>query len=100
MTEYEERESDIPEWEQEEEKIPESLQKKWQREKFEGLRAGVCKACGWPYTKEDLSCRHCEQPTEISDGVFVSLRRWFIKTWLGLLVFALIVLGLFLMLMR
>ena len=93
MTLYEERESDIPEWEEEEEKIPESLQKKWQKEELEGMKAGVCADCGWPFTKMDLSCRHCGKSTEISDGALVSLRRWFFKTWPGLLVFVVILLG-------
>ena len=100
MNPYEERENDIPEWEQQGEKIPESLQKKWQKEESVGLRAEVCKTCGWPYTKEDLSCRHCGKPTEISDGVLVSIRRWFVKTWFGIFVFIIIILGLFLMLIR
>ena len=97
---YEERENDIPEWEFEEEKIPDSLQKKWQREEREGVRAGVCKGCGWPFTKEDLSCRHCGQPTEISDGALVLLRRWFFKTWPGWLALIIIFIALFLLLIH
>ena len=97
---YEERESDIPEWEEKEEEIPESLKKKWQQDEIEGIKAGICSACGWPYTKADLSCRHCGKPTDISDGVFVSLKRWFFKTWPGFLLLVLILLGIFLYLVR
>ena len=100
MTHYEEHESDIPEWEEEEEKIPDSLQKKWQREELEGLKAGICAGCGWPYTKADLSCRHCGKPTEISDGTLVSLRRWFFKTWPGLLALTVILAAIFLFLVH
>lgn len=100
MTPYEEHESDIPEWEQAEEKIPDSLQKKWQREESEGLRAGICTGCGWPYTKADLSCRHCGKATEISDGTLVWLRRWFFKTWSGLLVLTVILAAIFLFLVH
>ena len=92
---HEERENDVPEWEVKEEEIPESLKKKWQKEEIEGIRAGVCAVCGWPYTKVDLSCRHCGKPTEISAGVLVGLRRWFFKTWLGILALIFILLGIF-----
>ncbi|OIO39466.1 MAG: hypothetical protein COT00_01565 [Candidatus Omnitrophica bacterium CG07_land_8_20_14_0_80_50_8] len=93
---YEERESDVPDWETKEVEIPESLKKKWREEEAEGIRAGVCTACGWPYTKMDLSCRHCGKPTEISGGVLVGLRRWFFKTRIGLLALIFILLGIFL----
>ncbi len=92
---------DRPEWDEiEDEEIPESLAKKWSDEEKKGLRAGVCRNCGWPFTKEDLSCRHCEAPTEISDGVLVSLNRFFFKTPLGILTFLFILIGLIFFLVR
>ncbi len=91
----EEHEEDRPEWEIEDEKVPPSLEKKWEQEEKEGLKAGVCRSCGRPFTKEDLSCRHCEAPVEMTDGVIVSLRRWFFKTPLGILMLIFIFMGLF-----
>lgn len=82
---YEEREDETPEWEIEDEKIPESLEKKWLQEEQQGLKAGVCRSCGYPFTQAELSCRHCGTPTEITEGVFASLRRFFFKTPLGIL---------------
>ena len=97
---FEERESEIPEWEQKDEEIPESLKKKWDSEEAGGIRAGVCKDCGWVYTKDDLLCRHCGKPADLTDGVLVSLRRWFFKTWFGMMVLVLILSGIFLYLVR
>lgn len=91
MTPYEERENDAPEWEIEDEKIPDSLQKKWKDEEKEGLRAGVCRSCGYTFTKEDLSCRHCGAPTEMPDGAIVSLKNFLFKSPLGILLLVLII---------
>ena len=54
----------------------------------------MCRVCGWPFTKEDLSCRHCEAPVEMTEGAIVSLRRWFFKTPMGILMLVLIFTGL------
>ena len=90
----EEREDDAPDWEiREEEKIPDSLEKKWRQEEKEGLRAGVCRSCGWPFTKEDLSCRHCGVPTEMPEGAFLSFKHWLFKTPLGIMTFIIIFIG-------
>ena len=82
----EEREDDRPEWEIPEEKIPPSLQKKWDKEEGEGLKGGVCKSCGYPFTGDDLTCLHCGELAEIPKGVFTNLRDWCFKTPMGILI--------------
>jgi uncharacterized membrane protein YvbJ len=83
-------EDDIPDWQEAEEDIPPGLEKKWQEREKEGMKAGVCKKCGWAFTQEDLACRHCETPTEITEGVFISLKRFFLSTPLGIMLFIMI----------
>lgn len=65
--------------------IPTGLKEKWRRDEAQGLRAGVCRACGFPFTQEDLSCRHCEAPIEIPHGVIDSLKHWLVKTPMGIM---------------
>ena len=86
----EEEDDETPEWEVEDVKIPLSLEKRWKEEEKEGLRAGVCQ-CGYPFTKEDLSCRHCGTKIELSRGVFISLQRWLIHHPVGFVVLLIIV---------
>ena len=76
---------EVPDWEVEEEKIPERLEKKWQKDEEKGVRAGVCHGCGWPFTQDELSCAHCGAPTNMGEGALVSLKKWFFKTPLGIL---------------
>lgn len=85
-----EEDDEIPEWELQEEKIPASLEKRWRDEEKEGLRAGVCRSCGWTFTKEDLSCRHCGAPTEMPEGFLIALKRFFLKNPAGILLLAFI----------
>ena len=97
---YEERESDQPDWEIEDEKIPDSLKKKWEKEEKEGIRAGVCASCGCPFTQEDLSCRHCGASTDIPGASPKTLRKWFANTRTGFLVSLVIVISIILFLAR
>ena len=90
----EEQDDERPDWEIEEEEIPESLRKRWEKEEEIGLRAGVCKSCGYPFTKEDLSCIHCGARTDLSEGVLIRLKRWFFKTPLGIILLIVIFAGL------
>ena len=84
-----EEDEEIPDWEIEEEKIPPSLEKRWQEEEKKGLRAGVCR-CGYPFTKDELSCAHCGASVEMAEGVFASLKRTLLHTPLGILLLILI----------
>ena len=88
---------EIPDWEVEEEEIPPGLEKKWSGQARKGLQAGVC-ACGYPYTHEVLSCSHCGAPIELSEGVLISLNRFFLHTPMGILSIFILVLALFLIL--
>ena len=87
-------EDEIPEWEAEEEKIPERLEKKWQKDEQKGIKAGVCRVCGWPFTQDELSCAHCGARTEMGEGALVALHRFLFKTPLGILLFVIILAGL------
>ena len=86
-------EEDISEGALQDEKIPEGLKEKWRKDEKKGLKAGLCRSCGWPFTQDEISCRHCGQGTEMSEGALVSLRRWFFKTPLGIMTFILIFVG-------
>ena len=78
-------EDEIPEWEAEEEEIPERLEKKWQKDEQKGIKAGVCRVCGWPFTQDELSCAHCGARTDMGEGVLAAFHRWLFKTPLGIL---------------
>ena len=65
--------------------VPTGLKEKWRRDEAVGLRAGVCRSCGFPFTQEDLSCRHCDAPIEIPHGTIDSLKHWFFRTPMGIL---------------
>lgn len=97
---YEERESDKPDWEIEEEKIPESLRRKWQKEEEKGLRAGVCPSCGNPFTQEDLSCRHCGARANLPQAPPHTLRKWFLGTPIGIVLFLIILSAIVIYLVR
>ena len=84
------QEDDIPDWLEPEEDIPPGLEKKWQQKEKEGVKAGVCKKCGWAFTQDDLTCRHCEAPTQIGEGVLISLKKFFLGTPLGIMTFIII----------
>ena len=82
------QEDDIPDWlEGEEEKIPPTLEKKWQEQERKGLRAGICKTCGWVFGQDELTCAHCDTPTEMTEGVLISLKKFFLGTPIGILSF-------------
>ena len=85
-----EREDDTPEWEIEDEKIPPSLEQKWKKKEVAGVRAGVCE-CGYPFTEDELSCKHCGAPIELTEGALISLKNWFFKTPLGIMTLIMIV---------
>jgi hypothetical protein len=70
--------------------IPPALDKKWRAQEKTGLRASVCRECGFPFTQEELSCLHCGTVTEIPSGVFYSLKRWFLGRPLGIIVLCVI----------
>ncbi len=91
---------DAPGQDLEEEKIPERLEKKWQQQEKKGLRAGVCKFCGWAFSQDEIRCKHCEAPTDMSEGVLVSLKKWFFHTPLGVMMLILIFAGLIFYLVR
>jgi hypothetical protein len=93
-------EDDIPDWEIEDEKIPERLEDKWKKDEEKGLRAGVCRACGWVFTQDELSCAHCGARTEMGAGALVSLKQWLFKTPLGILAVLLIFISLLIYLVR
>jgi hypothetical protein len=77
---YEEKESELPEWEIPEEKVPKGLHDKWKQDEQRGLKAGLCPNCKWPFTEQDLRCQHCGQPCEVESGVMSSLAHFFTKT--------------------
>ena len=78
-----------------EEKIPERLEEKWQKEERQGLKAGVCRSCGWVFTQDEIRCKHCGTATDMSEGVLVSLKKWFFHTPLGIMLLIAIFTGLF-----
>ncbi len=63
-------ENEPKDWEVREEEIPPSLRQKWDRARRRGVRGGVCRSCGVPYTEEDLSCPACGAPTEFPADAF------------------------------
>lgn len=79
----------MSEWEDEED-IPAGLAKKWEADERKGLKAGVCKSCGYAFDQDQLSCPHCETPIEIKEGVLPRLKYFFTKTSLGILLLVLI----------
>lgn len=88
-----------PDWiDPPDEEIPPSLQDKWQKDELKGKKAGVCKFCGWPFLEDELSCRHCGKPTEVTAGFLSSMYQWFTKTPWGIITFLIIVLAVFLLL--
>ncbi len=95
-TEYED---DTPEWEVRED-IPPALQKKWDKEESEGVRAGVCKGCGYTFTQEELHCVHCGASTGFGDGALISLKKWLFKNPLGIMAGMLIVTAVIVYLIR
>lgn len=82
---------DLPDWESlPEVPIPPALDKKWRNQEKAGLRASVCRKCGFPFSQEELSCLHCGALTEFPSGVFCSLKRWFLGHPFGIIVLCLI----------
>ncbi|GEM_PF-1259270 len=76
----------------EEEKIPESLQRRWNDYVKEGLRAGVCRSCGHLFTEDDLSCPACGTWTDIPrHGVVVGLWKFLTATPWGFVTLLLII---------
>ena len=96
---FEEEEDERPEWEIEDEKIPASLEKRWKAEEAEGMKAGVC-TCGYPFTKEDLSCKHCGKPVELSEGAVISLKRWLFHSPMGVIALIIILTSIIAFLVR
>jgi len=87
--------NDTPDWEEApEEEVPPSLHHKWEDDQKKGLRAGVCPSCSFPFTEEDLSCRHCGRPTQIQSGLISSLSHWLLKTPWGIVTFLIILFAL------
>ena len=81
----EERDDETPDWEVKEQQVPESLRQKWEKQEKAGIRAGVCRDCGYPFTKDDLSCIHCGARTNLTDGLLISMNNWFFKTPMGII---------------
>ena len=86
-------EEEIPDWEIKEEKIPPSLQKRWDRDAQEGLRAGICRKCGAAYTADDLTCRVCEEPVDVKRSHRPAVAGFFKSFW-GILIAAVVLIGL------
>ncbi len=74
--------------------VPAGLKEKWRRDEAVGLKAGVCRACGFPFTQEDLTCRHCDAPISIPRGTFDSIKHWFVRTPLGVMAMIAIIVSL------
>ncbi|MBF0254667.1 MAG: hypothetical protein HQL11_06065 [Candidatus Omnitrophica bacterium] len=86
-------EHEIPEWEVHEEEVPPALEQKWEKARQRGLGAGVCRECGFPYTEEDLSCRHCGVPVEEPRLLPSTFSSWLLKTPVGLALFLAVVIA-------
>lgn len=85
------------EHEDDEVEIPPSLAQKWREDEKKGLRAGVCPGCGFTYDADALTCAHCERPVEFKEGgPLVAMRHFFTRTPMGVLLFLLLVLAIFL----
>ncbi len=65
--------------------VPTGLKEKWRRDEAAGLKAGVCRACGFPFTQEDLTCRHCDASIELPHGTIDGLKRWLLRTPFGIM---------------
>jgi hypothetical protein len=93
---------DGDEWNEWEDKadIPDSLAKKWESDERKGLKAGVCERCGYTYNQEALSCAHCEKEVSFNDGVFPSIKRFFMKTPMGIVLTAVVFIALFIFITR
>ncbi|HTL70681.1 MAG TPA: hypothetical protein VL404_05260 [Candidatus Eisenbacteria bacterium] len=81
-------EGEPPDWQDPpEEEIPPALQKRWNDYVRKGVRAGVCRSCGQLFTQDDLSCRHCGEPTEVRPGLIGGFAGWLGGTAWGLTAF-------------
>jgi predicted amidophosphoribosyltransferase len=76
-----------------EEEIPPALQKKWQDMEKHGLKAGVCPSCGWPFTQDELTCRHCEKAVEVHEPILASTAHWLFKTPWGIITLVILLLS-------
>ena len=83
---------EVPEWEIEEEKIPPSLQNRWDRDAQKGLQAGMCRKCGATYTADDLTCRVCDAPVEIPHDRRPAVASFFKSHW-GALIAIVVLIG-------
>ena len=80
--------------------IPQGLDDRWKRQEREGLRAGVCPKCGFPFSQEELRCIHCDTPTEISKAFLPVLKHWFLGTPLGIMIFIVIIAAVVMLIVR
>jgi hypothetical protein len=87
-------------WEEEEEEIPEGLAERWRKEAAKGLRAGVCGNCGHLFSQDDLSCGHCGAPVELPRAAPRDLKRWLLRTAVGMGVLLVILAAIFAYLLR
>ena len=88
MMSYDE-EDEIPEWEQHDEEVPPSLEKKWKKRGQDGAKKIQCKSCGQEIDDHSLLCLYCGNRTGIKAGFFGALRALLLESW-GLVIFLLI----------
>lgn len=85
---------DPRDWEDEED-IPGGLAKRWQEDERKGLRAGVCKSCGYTFGQDELSCPHCEIPVHLEEKPLPGLWHFYTATPMGILLVVILLLGAF-----
>ena len=84
-------EDEIPDWQREDEKIPPSLERKWEKENFQGPEKEetelICRSCGNPVRRNVILCLYCGEPTGIKVGLFGHLRAFLLENILGFILF-------------
>jgi len=78
---------EIPEWEQEDEKPPEHLERKWEAEERGKAAKVVCESCGRHVDASALLCLYCGESTGVRTGIFSQMRHFFLKSPVGFLAF-------------
>ena len=79
---------EIPEWEEIDEEIPPpSLEKKWEAEEREGIKAVSCPGCGKLNRGDALNCIYCDQKLIYDSGFLGWLIHLSTRSFVGFTLF-------------